>query len=347
MQSLRKEMLFAVSAVKSWSRSSYSFYIIVSLKLLHYQFSNLYTPTHNMDFLFSFFFFLGFLRTRQGPDRSGMSGGNLALQDIMAALLWLQRNIAAFGGDPQRVTLLGPDTGAALVNLLLLTSAAKSLFHRAILLSGSALSPWALIQQPDNLRVLVAGKLGCKASLSGDIAPCLRNRTLAELLGVQFDVPRFLPRFGPSSPSDAATADPELAMEHASDAFVTRQLVVGASTTESYLDFNANEIQYGFEEDQRNRVLRTYVRNTYVYHLNEIFSTVRNEYTDWDKPILHPINIRDSTLEALSDGHTVSPLVRVSFLHARRGAKTYFFHFGYQSKESEYPQVSELIYYNN
>nr|CAI5838400.1 unnamed protein product [Callosobruchus analis] len=93
-----------------------------------------------------------------------------------------------------------------------------------------------------------------------------------------------------------------------------------------------------FEEDQRNRVLRTYIRNAYVYHLNEIFSAVKNEYTDWDKPIQHPINIRDSTMEALSDGHTVAPLIRVAYLHARRGAKTYFFHFGYQTKDSDYPQ---------
>jgi neuroligin len=128
-------------------------------------------------------------------------------------------------------------------------------------------------------------------------------------------------------------------MEHANEAFINCELMLGTTTTESYLDFNAADIQYGFEEDQRNRVLRTYVRNAYVYHLNEIFSTVRNEYTDWDKPIQHPINIRDSTMEALSDGHTVSPLVRVGYLHARRGAKTYFFHFGYQTKEGDYPQV--------
>lgn len=270
-----------------------------------------------------------------------MSGGNLGVQDIAAALRWVQKNVAAFGGDPKRVTLMGHDTGAALVNILLLTSSAKGLFHRAVLLSGSVLSPWATVQQPNNVRAAVAEQLGCSAGPDEDIAPCLRDKPLSALLDVRLDPPRFLPRFGPSSPPDADTADPEHAMEHASDAFITRELVLGAATTESYLDFNAADIQYGFEEDQRNRVLRTYVRNAYIYHLNEIFSTVRNEYTDWDKPILHPINIRDSTLEALSDGHTVSPLVRVGYLHARRGAKTYFFHFGYQSKETDYPQVSQ------
>lgn len=51
-------------------------------------------------------------------------------------------------------------------------------------------------------------------------------------------------------------------------------------------------LQYGLEEEQRNRLLRTFVRNAFSFHLNEIFSAVRNEYTDWDKPIQHPINIR-------------------------------------------------------
>lgn len=50
--------------------------------------------------------------------------------------------------------------------------------------------------------------------------------------------------------------------------------------------------QYGLEEEQRNRLLRTYIRNAFSFHLNEIFSAVRNEYTDWDKPVQHPINIR-------------------------------------------------------
>ncbi|XP_067008135.2 neuroligin-4, X-linked-like [Anabrus simplex] len=275
---------------------------------------------------------LGFLRTKTGPEKDAASS-NLGLWDIVSALQWVQNNVAAFGGDPSRVTVLGHDTGAALANLLLISSLAKGLFHRVVLLSGSALSPWAMVQQPDNLRSTVAQQMGCHMSMD-DIAPCLRTKPLSALLDVRIDPPRFLPRFGPSVPG----TEPSLAMEHATDAFITCELMLGATTTESYLDFNAADIQYGFEEDQRNRVLRTYIRNAYVYHLNEIFSTVRNEYTDWDKPIQHPINIRDSTMEALSDGHTVSPLVKVGYLHARRGAKTYFFHFGYQTKESDYPQ---------
>lgn len=171
-------------------------------------------------------------------------------------------------------------------------------------------------------------------------------RPIEAIQELQLDSVRFMPQIAPALPVDPESSEPDFAMEHASDSFITCEVMLGITTTESYADFNANDIQYGFEEDHRNRVLRTYIRNTYVYHLNEIFSAVRNEYTDWDKPIPHPINIRDSTMEALSDGHTVAPAVRVAFLHARRGAKTYFFHFGYQTKNSDYPQVWKWVHYN-
>jgi neuroligin len=47
------------------------------------------------------------------------------MRDIVAALQWVRQNIGAFGGDLNRVTVLGHDTGAALVNLLLISRAAK------------------------------------------------------------------------------------------------------------------------------------------------------------------------------------------------------------------------------
>ncbi|XP_030749006.1 neuroligin-4, Y-linked-like [Sitophilus oryzae] len=286
---------------------------------------------------------LGFLRTKSSADPNSADSGNLGVKDVTAALQWVKINIGAFGGDPTRVTLVGHDTGAGIANLLFLSPTSKGLFRRIILLSGSALSPWATAHNADSLRLTVGKQMGClpqdsKGDDREDIAACLRSRPLQAILDVYLDSVRFMPRIAPSLPLDNDSTDPAYAMEHASETFITCEVMLGITTTESYADFNANDIQYGFEQDQRNRVLRTYIRNTYVYHLNEIFSAVRNEYTDWDKPIPHPINIRDSTMEALSDGHTVAPLVRVAYLHARRGAKTYFFHFGYQTKESDYPQ---------
>jgi hypothetical protein len=73
------------------------------------------------------------------------------------------------------------------------------------------------------------------------------------------------------------------------------------------------------------------------YHQQEIFSIVRNEYTDWDRPIFHPIPLRDATVEALSDCVAIGPVLQVGMIHAKRGAKTFVMHFSHVSKDQEFP----------
>jgi len=65
------------------------------------------------------------------------SSGNYGLLDAMAALEWVKRNIAPFGGDPQRVTIFGESAGSSAVNFLMATPLAKGLFQRVIGESGA------------------------------------------------------------------------------------------------------------------------------------------------------------------------------------------------------------------
>lgn len=62
--------------------------------------------------------------------------GNYAFMDQIAALEWVRRNVAAFGGDPRNVTLFGESAGGMSVNALLMTPLAQGLFQRAIIESG-------------------------------------------------------------------------------------------------------------------------------------------------------------------------------------------------------------------
>lgn len=68
---------------------------------------------------------------------------NLGLDDQKVALKWIRKHIKIFGGDPNRVTIMGWSAGSASVNFLLYDEEAKGLFHSAIAMSGSFLSPWS------------------------------------------------------------------------------------------------------------------------------------------------------------------------------------------------------------
>ena len=97
----------------------------------------------------------GFLRP--GLEQNVVS--NFGLLDQIAALHWLQENVGAFGGNPDAVTLVGHGTGASLVSFLMTSPVAKAgsqgLFQKAILMSGSSLSPMSVCEDPKDITLQV------------------------------------------------------------------------------------------------------------------------------------------------------------------------------------------------
>ena len=82
---------------------------------------------------------LGFLDLSDfGPEYA--VSGNAGLLDLVAALNWVRDNAEAFGGDPGNVTIFGQSGGGGKVSTLCATPAAKGLFHKAVVQSGSTLS---------------------------------------------------------------------------------------------------------------------------------------------------------------------------------------------------------------
>ena len=70
-------------------------------------------------------------------DKEGSNSGNFGLQDSLAALQWVKKNIAAFGGDPDNITIFGESAGAHAVGLLMASPLSKGLFQKAIMESGA------------------------------------------------------------------------------------------------------------------------------------------------------------------------------------------------------------------
>jgi para-nitrobenzyl esterase len=79
---------------------------------------------------------LGFLALAE-LDMEGTSSGNFGLQDMQAALEWIRKNIDAFGGDPDNITIFGESAGSHAIGLLMSSPRSRGLFHKAIMESGA------------------------------------------------------------------------------------------------------------------------------------------------------------------------------------------------------------------
>ena len=217
------------------------------------------------------------------------------------------------------------------------------------MMSGSALAPWALVSDANDVALQVAQAADC-VHLVGDrsdsetILNCLRDAPLDRIEQAAAKVARpgvfrqFRTVFGPSidgvvirgqqqlqhlgSSSPSSSGGPR---KRSDDGRPTYDCLFGVSGFESSFQLSESAMEQGLDGVERDLLLRAFVADTYRFHQTEIFLTLVNEYTDWERTVQHPISIRESTVEALSDGQFVAPAILLGDSLTSSEKSSYFY----------------------
>ncbi|XP_066438788.1 fatty acyl-CoA hydrolase precursor, medium chain-like [Eleutherodactylus coqui] len=247
--------------------------------------------------------------------------GNYGLKDQVAALQWIQENIAAFGGDPSSVTIFGESAGAISVSALVLSPLSKGLFHRAIAESGAITMPDFVTSKSEDLifrQNVVAEISGCDLA---SIADCLKKKSedeimvIAKAMGVT-TLPVcvdgvFLPK-----PVEEMLADKEVNKV---------PFIVGMNNHEFGwvipLFFNITGISEGMTREAATLALR----DLPIMPPNpKAIPFILDEYLG---DIDDPLEIRDRFLDLCGDSMFGIPALRIAKGHRDAGLPVYFYEY--------------------
>jgi len=126
---------------------------------------------------------LGFFTTTDSE-----ASGNYGMFDQIAALDWIKRNIEYFNGSPNNIVIYGHSSGAISVGLHMLSPLSRGKFHKAIAMSGDAISSVGTLEREKPVVDIIADRFGCDRRPSSALMECLRRPRADFLIAHSSDI---------------------------------------------------------------------------------------------------------------------------------------------------------------
>ncbi|XP_037820932.1 neuroligin-3-like isoform X2 [Lucilia sericata] len=272
----------------------------------------------------------GFMR----PSINENTVANFGLLDQIAALHWIKENIHSFGGDKDSVTLMGHTTGAACINYLMVSPVASGLFHRAILMSGSAMSDWAATNHSLQLTMQIAHGLNCPLNDDNEeMLSCLRQKRYQDILKIRTTLSQFSTSLGPIVDGHVIPNQPYKVMGQYTEHFSRYDLLFGITESESYHSLGALALEEGLRENERDNLLRFYMQSRFDVRPDLALAATLKKYSEMYNNPIKATNMehRDVVLDILSDARVVGPLMQTGLFHADVNRHNYMYVFGHNS----------------
>ena len=277
--------------------------------------------------------------------------GNAGMFDQLMALQWVKANIAAFGGNPENITIFGESAGGASVSFHLLSPLSRNLFSQAIMQSASAMVPWGIITKEESIMrgLRLAEALGCPSHRSNirQVIDCLRQENATDLVNKEWDgiaigIAEF--PFVPIIDGSFLDETPQVAMETKN--YKKTNIMIGANRDEGHY-FIMYYLTDLFQKKESVYVNRSdFIRS--VSELNLYVSPIGKEaiifeYTDWLEP-KNPLKNRDALDKMVGDYAFTCPAVDFAQYYAESGNNIYMYYFSERASTNPWPTWAGVLH---